>query len=154
AATAAEVPASARTGGGSLQPASGDDAEAAALAAAVAAAVSPLAGYARELPVRLRVAPGWEPSRTESAATWGGGEIGGVTSVGDQWAGGFDATATLMTAEGATVAAGRATVPRGGRTFRVALTASQRIAPGEYLLRVGARAGVAAIPPFDNMRIT
>ena len=58
-----------------------------------------------------------------------------------------------MTPASMTVATGRATVPRGGRTFRVALSGSQPIAAGEYLLRVGARAGAASIPPFDNMRV-
>ena len=85
---------------------------------------------------------------------WVVGELGGVTVVGDQWADGFDATATLMTAATMTVAAGRVTVPRGGRTFRLALSASQPIVPGEYLLRVGARAGAASIPPFESARVT
>jgi hypothetical protein len=34
------------------------------------------------------------------------------------------------------------------------LTPSRPLAPGEYLLRVAARAGAASIPPFDGMRLT
>ena len=53
-----------------------------------------------------------------------------------------------------TVATGRVTVPRGAHTFRVALTSSQPLAPGDYVLRVGARAGAASIPSRDTAHIT
>ena len=74
--------------------------------------------------------------------------------VGDAWGDGFDATATLTTPADATVATGRVTVPRGAHTFRVALTSSQPLAPGDYVLRVGARAGPASIPSRDTAHIT
>jgi hypothetical protein len=156
AATIADATAAARTGRGAAKPSpppSAEETQAAVLSSAVAAAISPLAAYAREVPMRLQIAAGWKPSSAESAAMWVVGELGGVAVVGDQWGDGFDATATLMTPASVTVATGRATVPRGGRTFRVALNSSQPLAPGEYLLRVGARAGAVSIPPFDNARI-
>jgi len=156
AATVADANAAARSGRGAATPSpppSAEQAQASLLSSAVAAAVGPLANYAREVPMRLQIAAGWKPSSAESAALWVVGELGGVAVVGDQWGDGFDATATLMTTASVTVATGRATVPRGGRAFRVALNASQPIAPGEYLLRVGARAGAASIPPFDNARV-
>src|SRR4029077_17858579 len=87
-------------------------------------------------------------------ALWVVGELGGVATVGDAWADGFDATATLMTAADTTAARGRATVPRGARTFRVALTAAQPLEPGDYVLRVGARAGAASIPSRETARVT
>ncbi len=38
--------------------------------------------------------------------------------------------------------------------FRVAVTPSQPLAPGEYVLRVGARAGAASIPSRETARLT
>jgi hypothetical protein len=84
---------------------------------------------------------------------WVVGEIGGVTLVGETWSDGFDATATLTTPADVTVASGRVTIARGARTFRVALTASQPLAPGDYVLRVGARAGPASIPSRETARL-
>src|SRR5262249_61182468 len=63
---------------------------------AVEAAIAPLAGYAREVPLRVQVAAGWKPADA-SAVMWVVGELGGAAIVGDAWADGFDATATLVT---------------------------------------------------------
>jgi VWFA-related protein len=129
------------------------DIAAEAEAHAIDAAVGPLAGYAREVPLRLQYATGWKPGADSSAGIWVVGEIGGVAVVGDAWSGGFEATATLTTTADATVASGRVTVPRGARTFRLALTPSGPIEPGDYVLRVGARADAAAsIPPRETAR--
>jgi VWFA-related protein len=122
-------------------------------ARAIESAIAPLAGYTRDVPLRLQVAAGWKPGDVVSAAMWVVGELGGVAVIGDMWNDGFDATATLTTPADATVASGRVTVARGARTFRVALTPSQPLAPGDYVLRVGARAGPASIPSRDTMRI-
>jgi VWFA-related protein len=126
---------------------------AAAEARAMEAAIAPLSGYARDVPMRLQVAAGWKPGDTASAAMWVVGELGGVALVGDLWKEGFDATAMLTTQADATVASGRVTVARGARTFRLALTPSQALSPGEYVLRVGARAGPASIPSRDTLRV-
>ncbi len=123
---------------------------------AIEAAIAPLSGYAREVPLRLQFAAGWKPGNPASAAMWVVGEIGGVAVIGDAWNDGFDATATLTTAADVTVASGRVTVPRGGRTFRLALTSSGPLESGEYVLRVGARAaaGAASIPSRETARLT
>jgi hypothetical protein len=121
---------------------------------AVEAAIAPLSGYARDVPLRLQLAAGWKPNDSASAAMWVVGELGGVAAVGDAWAEGFDATVTLTTAADATVGTARISVPRGGRTFRVAVTASQPLVPAEYVLRVGARAGAASIPSRETARLT
>jgi VWFA-related protein len=132
------------------------DAAAEAEAHAIEAAIAPLAGYARDVPLRLQLAAGWKPANVTSAAIWIVGEIGGVAAIGDAWNDGFDATATMTTPADATVASGRVTVPRGGRTFRMALTSSGPLASGEYVLRVGARAaaGTASIPSRETARLT
>ena len=121
-------------------------------AAAVSAAIGPLAGYTREVPLRVQMAVGWKPGDAASAALWVVGELGGVADAGPQWNEGFDATATLTTPADVTVATGRLTAPRGARTFRIALTPSQPLAAGEYVLRVGARAGPSTIPSREVLR--
>jgi VWFA-related protein len=153
AATPAAMTAAAARANGSAPAANAPGAETAAEARAIESAIAPLAAYAREVPLRLQVAAGWKPGDDASAAMWVVGELGGVATVGDTWNDGFEATLTLTTPTDATVATGQATVPRGARTFRVTLAPSQPLAPGEYVLRVGARAGPASIPTRDTMRI-
>ena len=126
---------------------------AAAEAHAIESAIGPLAGYTRDVPLRLQIAAGWKPGDAASASMWVVGELGSVAVVGDAWSEGFDATATLTTPADVTVATGRVTIPRGAHTFRVALTSSQPLEPGDYVLRVGARAGAASIPSRDTARI-
>jgi VWFA-related protein len=126
----------------------------AAAAHAVEAAIGPLANYARDVPLRLQMAAGWKPGDSSSATLWVVGELGSVATVGDSWNDGFDATITLATPSDATVGSGRISVARGVRTFRIAVTPSQPLAPGEYLLRVGARAGPASIPSRETSRLT
>ena len=100
------------------------------------------------------MAAGWKPGDTASAAMWVVGELGGGATVGDSWNDGFDATVTVTTPADATVGSARISVPRGGRTFRVAVTASAPLLPGDYVLRVGARAGPASIPSRETARLT
>jgi VWFA-related protein len=121
-------------------------------AAAISAAIGPLAGYTRDVPLRVQMAVGWRPADSTSAALWVVGEIGGVADLGPQWSEGFDATATLTTPADVTVATGRVSPARGARAFRIALTPSQPLAAGDYILRVGARAGAASIPSREVLR--
>src|SRR5262252_587742 len=151
AATPAAITTAAR---GAAPPADAATAAAAAEAHAIESAIAPLGAYARDIPLRVQVAAGWKGGGDHSAAMWVVGELGGVATVGDTWADGFDATATLMTAADVTAASGHVTVPRGARTFRIALTAAQPLEPGDYVLRVGARAGAASIPSRETARVT
>jgi hypothetical protein len=130
-----------------------EPAESAALHA-VEAAIAPLAGYTRDVPLRLQMAVGWKPGDSASAAMWIVGELGGVALLGDAWNDGFDATVTLTTPSDASVATGRITVSRGVRVFRLAVTPSQPLVPGEYAVRVGARAGPASIPSRETARLS
>jgi VWFA-related protein len=118
--------ASAASGPPAMEPA------AAAEAHAIESAIGPLAGYTRDVPLRLQIAAGWKPGDAASASLWVVGELGSVAVVGDAWSDGFDATATLTTPADVTVATGRVTAPRGAHTFRVALTPSQPLAPGAH----------------------
>ena len=126
----------------------------AAAAHTVEAAIARLAAYTRDVPLRLQMAVGWKPGDTTSAAMWVVGELGSAATTGDSWTEGFDATITLTTPADATVGSGHVSVPRGVRTFRVAVTPSQPLAPGEYVLRVGARAGPSSVPSRETARLT
>jgi hypothetical protein len=119
----------------------------------VDAAIAPLSGYARDVPLRLQMAAGWKPGDTASASVWIVGELGSAAVVGASWNDGFDATATLATPTDVTLGTARISVPRGSRTFRIAVTSSQPLAAGEYVLRVGARAGPASIPSRETARL-
>ena len=152
AATPAAMTAAARAG--AAAPADPAAAAKAAEARAIEAAIGPLAGYTRDVPLRLQVAAGWSAGAGATPTVWVVGEIGGPATLGEAWTEGFDATATLTTGADATVASGRATVARGGRTFRIALAPSAAIEPGEFVLRVGARAGAASIPSRESARVT
>jgi VWFA-related protein len=155
AATPAAV--AAMTASASAANAAASDPAAAARAAeahVVDAAVGTLAGYTRDVPLRLQVAAGWKGGGAPSAAIWVVGEIGSTALVGDAWNEGFDANATLATASDETIATGRAAAARGARTFSMALTSSAPIAPGEYVLRVSARpASAGSIPSRATVRL-
>jgi VWFA-related protein len=155
-AAAAAAARAAASGGAAGHAAPTTDINAAAAEAgarAIEAAIGPLAGYAREVPLRLQVAAGWKPGNTASAAMWVVGELGGVATLADAWNNGFDVTITLTTPSDAAVGSGSVSVGRGARTFRVAVTPSQPLAPGDYVLRVGARAGPASIPSRETARL-
>jgi VWFA-related protein len=154
AATPASAAATARAAAATASRPPAPEPAAAAEAHAIESAIGPLDGYVRDVPLRLQIAAGWKPGDAASATMWVVGELGSVASVGDTWIEGFDATATLTTPGDVTVATGHVTAPRGARTFRVALTSSQPLAPGDYVLRVGARAGATSIPSRDTAHIT
>jgi VWFA-related protein len=121
--------------------------------AAVTAVIGPLAGYARELPLRVQAATGWKPGDPPVAAVWVVGELSGAPEFGDVSKGGAVASVELAPPDGATLASGRATMAVGARTFRVTLVPTQPLAPGEYLVRVAARGTDATIPSRDTVHV-
>jgi len=152
AATPAAATAAARTGAGAAaNPAVSAEAEASARV--IGAAIGPLAGYARELPLRLQAAAGWKPGNAASAALWVVGELGSAATTGDAFDEGFQVTLTLSTPTDQTVGSGTATVARGARTFRALVTPTQPLTAGDYVLRVGARGGTGSIPLRETVRL-
>jgi VWFA-related protein len=147
AATPGAATAAAATAAATAMPAKLD-----AEAAAVSAAVAPLAGFVREVPLRVQVAAGWTQGSSPVGSVWVVGELGGGAEFGDVWKGGAVADVELLAANGAVAASGRATIAAGSRTFRLALTPAGPLAAGEYALRAGARAGSAAIPVRETLR--
>jgi VWFA-related protein len=122
---------------------------------AVESAVAPLAGYMRDEPLRVQVAAGWKSGATASAAIWVEGELGGDPTLLARWKEGADATVTITDTAGNLLATARVSVPRGSRSFRVALTPSPVLTTGDYVVRAGARSGDMAttVPVRDVLHV-
>jgi len=121
---------------------------AAAEARAIGAALSPLDGYARPLPIRMHAAAGWKPGN--AAAIWTVGELG----PGPEWRGGADADLSLLNAAGATIATASARAESGSRGFRALFATEQPLAPGDYRIRARVKTGDAVTSATDTLRIT
>ncbi|MBI3401466.1 MAG: VWA domain-containing protein [Acidobacteria bacterium] len=123
--------------------------------AAVGSAIAPLAGYMRDEPLRVQVAAGWKTGATPSATLWVEGELGGDVALLAKWREGADATVMITDTAGATLATARVEIPRGSRSFRVALSPSPALTSGDYVVRAGARSGDTAttVPVRDILRI-
>jgi hypothetical protein len=120
----------------------------------LAAVIAPLGGYARELPLRVHVATGWQPGEAAPAAAWVHGELGGGRQPAA--AGTIDAVATvqLLTPEGRTLATSRVALPPPTRTFRAALSPSAPLAPGSYVVRVSVASSDQSGATRETMPIT
>ncbi len=93
------------------------------------------------------------PATQPVAAVWLAGELGGAALLGDAWKGGALVDAQLLTPDGKSIATASATIAAGARTFRVALTPSQPLPEGDYVLRVGARLAPPSIPSRESLRL-
>ena len=122
--------------------------------AAVTAAVVPLGNYGRDVPFRVQAAAGWKPGEPASAAVWVEGELSSAREFEDLWKAGAVATIDLAPPDGATVGSARVTVAPGSRTFRAILTSAQPLAPGDYVIRVGARSPDSTAPTRETIPIT
>ena len=129
-------------------------AKAEAEGAAVTAAIGPLAGYTREVPFRAQAAVGWKPGDQPTAFVAVEGELSAAREFEELWKGGATASIELAPAEGPALASSRVTIPLGSRTFRVALSPTQPLAPGEYIVRIGARSTDATLPTRDTLHLT
>jgi hypothetical protein len=105
---------------------------------AVTAALAPLDGYTREVPLRAQAAAGWKEGDSPLPFVAVAGELGATREFEDLWRAGATITVDLAPPDGPSVASTRLTIPpSGSRTFRVVL------APGSWLL--GNRSHPAAI---------
>ena len=143
AATPAAATSAARASDG---PAGAGDAEAAALAAAI----GPLGGYARELPLRLQAAVGWKPGSPPAGAAWVVGELGAAEGA---WKGGGAADLELLSPAGSRIADAHLTIAPGMRAFRAALVPAEPLTAGEYVVRVTARPAGATLPFRETLRL-
>jgi VWFA-related protein len=113
-------------------------APAAAEAEAFAAVVGSLSRFAREAPLRLHAASGWTVNG--AGTIWVVGEI----ASSQPWTGG-DANLTLLR-NNTPVSTARATLSAGSKSFKVALTGTEPLSPGEYQVRVRARSDAGGEP--------
>ncbi len=115
---------------------------------AIESVLAPLAGYARELPLRLLGAAGWNANSTPTV--WVVAEAGR----GQDWMGGGDASAMLLDHAGATVASAQAEIEPGTRSVRLALTPSTAIGPGEYEIRLRVKGAGSATATTDATHVS
>lgn len=139
AATSAEV--AARAAAPSLAP---SNAAPEAAAAAIDAAVGSLARFARDAPLRVHAASGWNLG--PAPVVWVVGEI----AASEGWTAGGEADIMLLRA-GTSAATVRATIAAGSRAFKVALTPSEPLAPGEYQVRIRARGAAGSGAALDQV---
>ena len=148
AATPGAVMAAAATAAAGAAPAKAN-----AEAAAIATAISPLAAYGREVPIRMQAAAGWKGD-PPVATVWVEGELGAAAEFNEQWKSGASMTFELAAADGPSIASARATVAADVRSFRATLVADHPLQPGEYIVRVAARGVDATIPTRDTLHLT
>jgi VWFA-related protein len=115
---------------------------------AVAAALAPLTGYTRELPLRMLAASGWKADRT--AGIWVVAEAGR----GEDWMGGGEATAMLLDRAGTTVATATAPIEPNTRSVRLVLVPPAAVPPGEYDVRLRVKSAGGAAATTDSTRVT
>jgi len=112
--------------------------------------LSPLNAFTRELPIRIQAASGY--TARGPAAVWVVGELG----TGEEWKSGAEVD-VMLTASGGTspptLAAAHATVPIGAHSFRVALTPTSPLAPGDYAVRVRARGGASSMSTNETAHV-
>ena len=118
-------------------------------AKAVEAAVAPLGGFTRELPLRVQLAAGWKPDHT--SVVWAVGEIGASEAHGAAWQTGGEADVLLSQSGGGTMAEAHAALAAGTRTFRVALAPAQALAPGAYDVRIRAHGASGSGIPINEV---
>jgi VWFA-related protein len=125
-------------------------AAAAAEARVVDAALGSLSTLAREQPVRVHAASGWNPSG--SAVVYVVAEAGrGLER--DEWSGGGQADAMLVDRAGRTVATAHAEIAPGSSSVRLALPSTAVLA-GDYQLQVRTKGTRASAAVSDTVPMT
>ena len=129
-------------------------AKADAEAAAITNAISPLAAYGREVPIRAQAVGGWRTGDPPVPVVWLVGELGAAPEFNEQWRSGASVTFELAGADGHSIASARADVAAGARGFRATLAPDRPLAPGEYLVRIAARGVDSTIPTRDTLHVS
>jgi hypothetical protein len=154
AATAAEA-AAVRT----PPPPTAEEAAAAAERKLVDAALAPLGKFQRDTPLNIRVAGGWKPGNPPTPTMVVAGELSGSTGFAPDWREGATADIVMKVDDGSpagtTVATAQVKLDPGTRTFHTALTPTEPLDAGDYVVRVTARgAAGAAVPASDVVRVS
>ena len=114
-------------------------------------ALSPLASFSRELPLRVQAAAVWTPRH--AAIIRAVAEVPRSTASGDDWSQGGQVDATLLNAGGTTIAKGSAALAPGNFAAQIAIAPPAPIEPGDYKLLVRTK-GAAALGSTESVAIT
>lgn len=114
-------------------------------------ALSPLASFSRELPLRVQAAAAW--TRDRAAVVRAVAEVPRSTATGDNWGQGGQIEATLMNSAGQPVAKGSATLAPGTFVAQVVMAPSAPLEPDDYKVLIRAK-GVAALGSTESAVFT
>ena len=114
-------------------------------------ALSSLASFSRELPLRVQAAAAWTRDRT--AVVRAVAEVPRSTASGDNWGQGGQVEATLMNGEGKPVAKGSATLAPGTFAAHVAIAPAAPLEPDDYKVLIRTK-GAAALGSTESATFT
>jgi VWFA-related protein len=122
-------------------------------AVAVAAAMAPLSNFAREVPLRVQAAVGWRTTDPPTPFVVVEGELSATREFEELTKTGAVATVELTPTDGPSLATARTTLSPGVRAFRLTLLPSSPLPPGDYVIRMTARAADATVPMRETVQI-
>ena len=114
-------------------------------------ALSSLASFSRELPLRVQAAAAW--TRDRAAIVRAVAEVPRGTASGDDWSRGGQVDATLMDAAGKTIAKGSASLAPGTFVAQIAIAPPARLEPGDYKVLIRTK-GAAALGSTESVIFT
>ncbi|HET9468098.1 MAG TPA: hypothetical protein VFO48_06800, partial [Vicinamibacterales bacterium] len=114
-------------------------------------ALSSLASFSRELPLRVQAAAAW--TRDRVAVVRAVAEVPRSTATGDNWGQGGQIEATLMSSDGKPVAKGSATLAPGTFAAQVIITPAAPLEPDDYKVLIRTK-GAAALGSTESAMFT
>jgi VWFA-related protein len=117
----------------------------------VAQALSSLAAFSRELPLRVQASAAWTRERT--AIVRAVAEVPRSTATGDDWSKGGQVDATLLNAAGEMIAKGGAALPPGTFVVQIPISPPAPLEPGDYKVLVRTK-GAAALGSTESVTFT
>jgi hypothetical protein len=114
-------------------------------------ALSSLASFSRELPLRVLASAAW--TRERAAVVRAVAELSRSTANGDDWGKGGQLEATLMNSAGKPVAKGSATLAPGTYAAQIAIAPASPLEPDDYKVIIRAK-GVAALGSTESATFT
>jgi VWFA-related protein len=111
-------------------------------------ALSSLASFSRELPLRAGAAIAWTPQR--AAVVRAVAEVPRRSAAGDDWSKGGEVEATLMSSAGKAIAKGSATLVPGTFVAQIAIAPPAPLEPDDYKVLLRTK-GVAALGSTESV---
>jgi VWFA-related protein len=111
-------------------------------------ALSPLASFSRELPLRVQAAAAWTPNR--AAVVRAVAEVPRSTASGDDWSKGGQMEASLLNSAGTPIAKGSAELVPGTYAVQIAITPPTPLEPDDYKVLIRAK-GVSALGSTESV---